>query len=113
MIGAMTPKRSTAFVNRERELASLEEWWAGGGQAAVVWGRRRVGKTALLQRFVSDKRAIFHTGADRGEPGELGAISEIAARVLPGGLRDLVARPFNSWDDLLEDLAARDRKSVV
>lgn len=97
----------TTFVNRERELASLEEWWAGSGPAAVVWGRRRVGKTALLQRMVGDKRAIFHTGADRGEQGELAAISEIAARVLPGGLRDLTARPFSSWDDLLDDLAVR------
>lgn len=64
----------------------------------------------MLQRFAGDKRAIFHTGAGRGDQGELAAVSKAAASVLPGGLRDLAARPFTSWDDLLDDLAARAEK---
>src|SRR5579862_2489551 len=95
------------FINRTRELALLTDWWDTQHQAAVVWGRRRVGKTALLQRFVDDKPVVFHTGADRGEIGELRLLAQVVAGSLPGGLRDPAQRPYVSWDDALDDLAAR------
>jgi AAA+ ATPase superfamily predicted ATPase len=98
---------STAFVNRTRELAALTRWWNAQDRAAVVWGRRRVGKTALLQRFVRDKAVVFHTGADRGEVDELRLLADEVAVALPGGLRDLGVRPYTSWDDALDDLGAR------
>jgi predicted AAA+ superfamily ATPase len=47
------------FVDRERELTALDEWWGQPGAAmALLWGRRRVGKTTLLQRFARDKPAV-------------------------------------------------------
>lgn len=95
------------FVNRIGELAALDRWWRTQDQAAMVWGRRRVGKTALIQRFVSDKPTVFHTGGGRGEIDELGLLSVRVAQSFPGGLRDLVARPYTTWDDALDDLAAR------
>ncbi|MEM3327182.1 MAG: ATP-binding protein, partial [Thermoproteus sp.] len=49
------------FIDRERELALLEELWrAPGAQLVVIYGRRRVGKTALVRRFLSGKRGIYH-----------------------------------------------------
>src|SRR4051794_6873898 len=95
------------FLNRTPELAALERWWTGQSQSAVVWGRRRVGKTALLQRFVRNKRAVFHTGAARGEVGELRLLADHVAATLPDGIRDVVARPYANWDDALDDLAIR------
>lgn len=97
----------TRFVNRTKELAALSRWWETQDQAAVVWGRRRVGKTLLLQHFVADKRVVFHTGADRGEVDELRLLANRVATSLPGGLRDLATRPYTSWDDALDDLGAR------
>ncbi|MGH8903643.1 MAG: ATP-binding protein, partial [Egibacteraceae bacterium] len=49
-------------MNREQELRSLER--ACGEQAGlvVVSGRRRVGKTALLDRFANERRTIFLPG---------------------------------------------------
>lgn len=95
------------FVNRTNELAALTRWWETQSRAAVVWGRRRVGKTALLQRYVHDKPVVFHTGADRGEVDELRLLTEQVAASLPGGLRDLAQRPYTTWDDALDDLAGR------
>ena len=41
------------FVGREDELSTLERLFARGTfQMAVIYGRRRVGKTALIDQFV-------------------------------------------------------------
>lgn len=95
------------FVNRSAELARLGEWWdeGRGGRIALVWGRRRVGKTALLSAFAEGKRAVFHTGAGRPARDELRILSRMAASVLEEGTRDLRARPFVDWDDALEAFA--------
>lgn len=62
------------FVNRQRELALLEEWWESSGPPmGLVWGRRGVGKTAVLQQFAADKRVVFHTAAGRPVGDELRA----------------------------------------
>jgi AAA+ ATPase superfamily predicted ATPase len=53
------------FVNRERELADLADFWQRPeAQLVVVYGRRRTGKTTLLVHFVQDKPHLFWV-ADR------------------------------------------------
>lgn len=93
------------FVNRQAELAALEAWWEQPSTgAALVCGRRRVGKTALVQHFAETRRTVFHTGAGRTMAGELNLLSRQAAAVSTG-FRDLTARPFVDWDDALDALA--------
>lgn len=93
------------FVNRTVELAALRRWWDDpSGRLAMVWGRRRVGKTSLLQRFADGRRAVFLTAAGRPVPSELRLLSQ-AAQPFHDGTRDLVARPFADWDDALEVLS--------
>ena len=95
------------FVNRTEELGALEEWWAAPrGTIGLVWGRRRVGKTALIQQFAQDRRMVFHTAAGRPIDDELRLLSRLSAPVLSGALRDLEERPFADWADALETLAA-------
>lgn len=54
------------FIGREKELADLEELYLQDKfQLFVLYGRRRVGKTTLLNEFCKNKNAIFYSGAEQ------------------------------------------------
>src|SRR5450756_2357781 len=102
----VTLRAMNGFVNRLEELAAIEAWWSGdAARLAIVWGRRRVYKRQLLQRFAQDKRVLFHTGAGRPASDELRILSDAAFSLGIGGIRDLEGRPFSDWDDALDWLA--------
>ena len=45
------------FIGRERELASLKEFYDKDGIGmTVIYGRRRIGKSTLITEFVKDKK---------------------------------------------------------
>ena len=51
------------FFGRERELASLNEQYNSSEfEFPVIYGRRRVGKTEIIQEFIKDKRSIYIQG---------------------------------------------------
>ena len=53
------------FVGRELELHSLNKLYESDNfEFAVIYGRRRVGKTALINEFTKDKDTIFFTGVE-------------------------------------------------
>ncbi len=96
----------TGFVGRQDELASLAEWWsAEAPRPALIWGRRRVGKTALLQQFAQGRRFVFHTGANRAGDGELAEFSRQVAAAVSEARRDLAARPYQSWDEAFDGVS--------
>lgn len=48
------------FIGRERELAMLNKLYTSDKfEFVVIYGRRRVGKTALISQFIDDKNAIY------------------------------------------------------
>ena len=63
------------FVAREHELQVLEKLFTSDSfEMVVLYGRRRVGKTALIDEFVKDKRVLYFTAIQQ------------SARRLAGGL---------------------------
>lgn len=53
------------FIGRERELVSLNKLYNSNRfEFAVIYGRRRVGKTALISQFIKDKKAIYFMGVE-------------------------------------------------
>ena len=53
------------FIGRERELNTLDNLYKSDKfEFAVIYGRRRVGKTALINQFIGDKRAIYFMGVE-------------------------------------------------
>ena len=51
------------FVGRESELTKLEKMYSTNEfQFAVIYGRRRVGKTTLIREFLKNKESLLtHT----------------------------------------------------
>jgi len=53
------------FVGRERELVALNKLYESNKfEFAVIYGRRRVGKTALINEFINEKKAIYFMGVE-------------------------------------------------
>src|SRR5262245_52467000 len=90
------------FVNRKAELAALAGLAADRGGLAVVWGRRRIGKTRLLLEWCARSRGIY-TVADQSNPETQRAyLARATSEVLPG-FADVT---YPDWERLLSRLAA-------
>lgn len=96
-----------SFVGRVAELEELERRYdAPDGQLVLLAGRRRIGKTYLLQQFTGRHpgRTIFYQATRQAESRELEAFTALVAREL-GGLPPGFA--FPRWEAALEWLDER------
>ena len=71
------------FIGREQELKFFEDkYTAPGGQLVVLYGRRRIGKTEILQKFCENKPHVFYSCRELSDEKQLAAFS---ARILKAG----------------------------
>lgn len=102
------------FLDRVDELAVLEDNWAAeDARFFVLWGRRRVGKTELLNHFVAGKRALYFEATDAAQGDQLHDLSRELARV--SGNELLAQQPLGSWQAALTAIAqwAGSQRTVV
>ena len=56
------------FIDRDQELEFLEsEYHRDGSSLVILYGRRRVGKTALVSRFMKNKKALYFLASEESE----------------------------------------------
>jgi uncharacterized protein len=103
------------FFNRTDELAALDDIWAArAAQFFVLWGRRRVGKTELLNHFAGDRRAFYFEATNVTQAEQLLDISAELARVSGNAL--LAQQPVTSWEAALtaiEQFVGEQRTIVI
>lgn len=88
------------FIGREKELSQLNHIYNSGKfEFAVIYGRRRVGKTAIINQFIKDKAAICFTGVETNEKQNLENFSRAVFQFGTGIETDTV---FNSFQSALE-----------
>ncbi|MDR2779842.1 MAG: ATP-binding protein [Synergistaceae bacterium] len=99
------------FVGRKAELDSLaREHGRSGFQFAVIYGRRRVGKTTLINEFCKDKRAIYFVAVESTLKENLSLLSEQIYDVLAP---DAPHNPFATFRDAIEYCFLRSKSERV
>lgn len=84
-----------AFIGREKEIGQLEEIYSRDGfQMVVMYGRRRIGKTTLLNEFVSGKKSIFFMATRTSADDNLAEFSKTIAASM--GMKNTVLK-FDSY----------------
>jgi len=98
------------FVNRTDELGRLRELYdSEGAELAVIFGRRRLGKTALVKESLNGyDDAVVYQARQKTSALQLQQFIETAAESYPG-----VARIRNDWEDVLGYLAEQDAIVVL
>ncbi len=99
------------FIGREKELHVLDRLYGSGKfEFAVIYGRRRVGKTALINRFINGKRAIYFMGVESNARQNLENFSKNIMEVAKGIDANL---SFSSFQDALECVFALGRQERI
>ncbi len=100
------------FVDREADLGEMEQRWGMQPQFQLLWGRRRVGKSALIRRFAEGKDAIIYQAVTGTVTDQL----ELLTRRILAWRADpvLEAAPLANWAQVFAQLerTGRERKEA-
>lgn len=91
------------FVDRQKEMTRLQkEYDADRSSLVILYGRRRVGKTALISEFIKDKDALYFLATEESEAQNRKAFKDVVADYLNNDL--LHSAEVGSWDPIFQTL---------
>ena len=71
------------FFGRKKELEVLENLYKTNKfQMPVIYGRRRIGKTALIKEFVKNKEVIFYTAIEKSKMQNIDSFGKAVMEVI-------------------------------
>ena len=98
------------FIGRERELSALERMYKSNKfEFAVIYGRRRVGKTALINKFIGEKKSIYFMGVESNEKQNLENFSSSIMEYVSGELTETTFSSFQAALEYVFRLAEKER----
>lgn len=96
------------FIGREKELNILSKKIASDRfEFGIVYGRRRIGKTRLLQEIVKKHDAIYYVANEMGLEYNLKQLSAVVASYFGGPFS------FDSFDMLFDYLAQKSKEQQI
>ncbi len=100
------------FYCRTDEIRKLNKRYAGDQfECIVIYGRRRVGKTALINEFCKDKPTIFFSALNTTGKENLESLSK---SIMSYERPEMASAPeFGSYDAALDELTALSRKNRI
>lgn len=94
------------FVNRVKELEVLDDTLLKGG-VAVIYGRRRIGKSALIDKWSESNRVIISQAIEATPSLQISQLANDLVELLPEGVTP------KSFDELLALLSLYDKECTV
>lgn len=91
------------FLGREKEILVLEKEYARDGGFVVIYGRRRIGKTALIKQFIKSKTAFYFLATKEVESQSMKRFAGVIARTTGNSVMQKAA--FSDWLDLFQAVA--------
>ncbi len=102
------------FIGRKKEMESLEKnYQKDTFEFVVIYGRRRVGKTTLINEFIKDKKAIFCPGIDSNEKQNLELFSSSVMSAATGTETNTIFKDFNDALEFVYQMAQKERIVLV
>ena len=103
------------FLCRDHELHLLERHYhKESTECIVIYGRRRVGKTALINEFIKDKKVIFFPALKANAADNLEALSKSITQYLhPEAASSPVYRSFDDAFSAITSIVKTDRVIFV
>ncbi len=100
------------FIDRSEESAFLKSKMQGrSAQFIVLWGKRRVGKTELVRRFVQGKPHIYFLSETTSENEQIKRFSAIVGDFFDEPL--LKSRGFTSWEEAFIYIGSKRQEIIV
>lgn len=107
-------ERNNKFVDRTEELEFLNREYAKKTSSfIVIYGRRRIGKTALIKQFIKDKPALYFLASEEMERENKNNLKNLMAEFTGS---ELLKRDFDfTWDDIFAAFAdfKKEEKKIV
>lgn len=100
------------MIGRARELNLLEQMYANEKfEFLVMYGRRRVGKTTILQEFSKKHETLFFSAQEKNDALNLQDFSKLAQQHFDGGY----IADFSNWEDAFSYVGrkAADKRTVL
>lgn len=98
------------FIGRDRELTTLNKLYKSNKfEFVVIYGRRRVGKTALINRFIENKNAIYFMGVESNAKQNLENFSKSIIEYTTGIETETVFLSFQSALEHIFKLSEKER----
>ena len=92
------------FIDRVNEFQTLtNEYNRKGSSFVVIYGRRRLGKTTLINEFCKDKRCINFLATEEEESNNIRSFKDVVAEEL--GNKLLKEANINNWNTIFELIA--------
>ncbi len=102
----------STFIDRQQELAVLNERYARkGAEFIILYGRRRIGKSELIEQFLKTTRGIRFLAREESKHLQLKKISRDCAEFFNDDF--LQRSPFGDWDSFFAYLAGKTKDRVV
>ncbi len=102
------------FIGREKELKALDNRYKSDKfEFVVIYGRRRVGKTALINQFIGDKKSIYFMGVESNVKQNLENFSKSIIEFSSGVEAETSFASFQAALEFVFQLAGKERIILV